>query len=247
MQNKLDEIAFFSRRTEFLGKYDVFTDEGYKRILSRTIGNCMNNTVVLDLGCGTGSFTSRLSVRGYYTIGVDICRDAVSVANKLLKNCGFYDLLVADGEYLPFRESVFDPAFCGGILHHFPDLENVASELSRCIEERGQLGSFEPNASNPFAWMSMSPSSLLRVRNELTVSERPLKEEELNEVFYKIGFSCLRFEPINVPFKLQGTRFRILLNLIRNLIVPVIDKLLPRDRRGFFLVLLSGSRPSRSR
>lgn len=45
-------------------------------------GNKFNNNIILDLGCGTGNITQRLSDNGYDMIGVDNSQDMLNIARE---------------------------------------------------------------------------------------------------------------------------------------------------------------------
>lgn len=71
--------------TGFAQVYDMFMDNipyddwcEYLKQLLKEYG--VNDGIVLDLGCGTGNITSRLSKSGYDMIGIDNAEDMLSIA-----------------------------------------------------------------------------------------------------------------------------------------------------------------------
>lgn len=48
--------------------------------VSRTTGNKLGNKIILDMGCGTGNVTQRLSHAGYDMIGIDNSQEMLSLA-----------------------------------------------------------------------------------------------------------------------------------------------------------------------
>ncbi|MGH1371017.1 MAG: class I SAM-dependent methyltransferase [Cellvibrionaceae bacterium] len=101
---------------------------------------------ILDLGCGPGSMVSHLMRYDnwdYY--GVDISQTMVDVAKRRYSD---YRFQVGDAENLDFPDEHFDLVLCSGMLHHFPNLENVIVEVRRILKPDGCMISREPNENN---------------------------------------------------------------------------------------------------
>ncbi|MHA2289776.1 MAG: class I SAM-dependent methyltransferase [Promethearchaeota archaeon] len=67
--------------------------------------------LIADLGCGTGFSSEILVENGYRVIGVDILMDMLSKAKSkknLLKNEKNLELILADINYLPFKQTSID-------------------------------------------------------------------------------------------------------------------------------------------
>jgi ubiquinone/menaquinone biosynthesis C-methylase UbiE len=71
------------------------------------------NFRVLDLGCGSGELTLKLSPFFKEIVGIDPFDDYVKSAEKLKKGVGAKNVIfkVADGKNLPFRDGYFDIVF----------------------------------------------------------------------------------------------------------------------------------------
>jgi ubiquinone/menaquinone biosynthesis C-methylase UbiE len=85
---------------------------------------------VLDIGCGTGNYTTALHERGLGMIGLDrsglMLRTARAKARHL-------PLVGADAADLPFGPRSFAGAICTLALHHFADLEAPFAEAARIL------------------------------------------------------------------------------------------------------------------
>lgn len=71
--------------TDFAGVYDTFMDETpYEQWCENIVGelsqNGIENGLVCELGCGTGSMTELLAARGYDMIGIDCAQDMLNIA-----------------------------------------------------------------------------------------------------------------------------------------------------------------------
>ena len=71
------------------------------------------NIKVLDLGCGSGELTLKLSPFFSKIIGVDPFKDYIKTAQKQNKEANIKNVIfqVADGENLPFENEYFDIIF----------------------------------------------------------------------------------------------------------------------------------------
>ena len=87
----------------------------------------------LSLNCGCGSGGQK-DIFGP-SIGIDISLKNV----RLLIKAGGQGV-VADMEFLPFREQTFDIVYGFGILHHLSDIKKGVSESTRVLKNGGYLG-----------------------------------------------------------------------------------------------------------
>lgn len=99
--------------------------------------------VILDIGTGTGRIARKIvTSSGASVIGVDINRHNLKIAQqrrKTLKEyADAYNLVAADGQYLPFKNSVFDSVVCIRVLKYFPNYELGVREISRVLKNNGK-------------------------------------------------------------------------------------------------------------
>lgn len=88
---------------------------------------------ILDLGCGDGALTLKLSAMGCEVIGVDGSTEQVSAACKLGLDCR-----VMDGEHLNF-ENEFDAVFSNAALHWMRNPDAVISGVRRALRRDGRF------------------------------------------------------------------------------------------------------------
>ncbi|SFV10369.1 class I SAM-dependent methyltransferase [Alicyclobacillus macrosporangiidus] len=92
---------------------------------------------VIDLGCGTGSYTYWLSDLGLSVVGVDISQKMLEVArNKREKVVTFVQ---ADLLNLPFDNNTFDLAVCNTVLEFLQDPVAALREGLRVLKPGGRL------------------------------------------------------------------------------------------------------------
>jgi len=95
--------------------------------------------VALDVGAGTGLSMLPLRGRGAgQVVGIDLSWRMLRVAKKRLEG-GWASLVVADGEWLPFRDGVFSVASAMTVMEFTPRPAKLLGELGRVLEARGHL------------------------------------------------------------------------------------------------------------
>ena len=97
---------------------------------------------VLDVGCGTGTYSVGLARRGFRVVGLDLSpamlRRAASKAGPLLGDR--LELRRADfNRPLPFADGSFDHAVCVCSLHCVRDAVRFFAEIARVVQPGGRL------------------------------------------------------------------------------------------------------------
>ncbi len=92
---------------------------------------------VLDVGAGTGAFAFAVAPRAKRVVAVEVDEAAAARARAdAPRNC---EVVVADGEHLPFDDFSFDVAASLRTLHHTPRPELLIAELTRVTRPGGQI------------------------------------------------------------------------------------------------------------
>jgi ubiquinone/menaquinone biosynthesis C-methylase UbiE len=92
---------------------------------------------VLDVGCGTGRFPVIIS----NITGSDMC--ALDPSMEMLKRATSKDRskrilwIRAEGQHLPFKDSLFDCVYMTAALHHIEDKEKAIREVYRALRRDG--------------------------------------------------------------------------------------------------------------
>src|SRR6266516_1896335 len=151
-QDKQKEIAFFDGHAA-ADDYDVFTPEGNARIVNAFVKLTAlpRGARVIDLGCGSGTFTALLAQAGYDCVGVDISAKLLEIGRRKHPQIEF---VAGDIEHLPFPAASFDGVLLSGVVHHFPDPSPRAARSSSC---RSTTSSTAPSSALP-RWSGCAPS-----------------------------------------------------------------------------------------
>jgi SAM-dependent methyltransferase len=94
---------------------------------------------VLEVGCGAGTDLIRFARHGAVVTGVDIASSAVALART---NFGLEhlraNLVVGDGEALPFGQRRFDLVYAHGVVQYTSDGRRLVEECRRVLKPGGQ-------------------------------------------------------------------------------------------------------------
>ena len=95
--------------------------------------------LTLDLGCGTGYLSIPLLEMGIETIGVDISSNMIDVARRKAEESVLeqYQCLVADSDYLPFKDKSFPSVISSLMYQWIWGLEEGFREVSRVLKSNG--------------------------------------------------------------------------------------------------------------
>jgi ubiquinone/menaquinone biosynthesis C-methylase UbiE len=194
MQEKNAELnSWVIAKAKCEKEYDAYSKESYSLVIKR-INELLNKGKILDIGCGTGAFSFRFEKAGFEVVGLDLSYELIkiakSIARKKKSNAKF---IVGDAEKLPFDNDCFDICFCGAMLHHFTDFQNVIKEAKRVTKPKGFVIVLEPNADNWHIRLAMDTKSPVRF-SSITANERAVSKSELNKVFSKVDLKKMTHE-----------------------------------------------------
>lgn len=91
---------------------------------------------LLDLGCGTGSFSAQLAARGLDVIALDIAQGMLQFARQQQGSCAHW--LCGDGEQLPLASNSLDVVFSSLAIQWCSDTPQLMRELARVLKPGGQ-------------------------------------------------------------------------------------------------------------
>lgn len=110
----------------------------------------LKGKVGLDIGCGEGFETRKLSSAGSTMIGCDVDPHLLGIGrNRSRKTSDQSSLVQCDAECLPFQDATFDFIVALDVLEHIPHPESMLEENYRSLKERGTLILAVPNGWGP--------------------------------------------------------------------------------------------------
>ena len=94
---------------------------------------------VLDVGCGSGLFLSKVASQTDMIVGVDVSRKLLFKAKEQANSLQNVFVLQADADHLPFREGFFEVVFAFTMLQNMPKPPETLSELKRVAKHNGSI------------------------------------------------------------------------------------------------------------
>ncbi len=145
LQGRL-EAAWFARSYEKYVRPSlelVLTRGGFDRdseylVYRSLIGR--PNGPVLDLGCGTGIFSRRLTHEqlGVPIVGLDVSKPMIEEAIAQAREASTdIDFIRAEAPSLPFQDASLGAVLQVGSFHLIADLEGTLREVLRCLKPKG--------------------------------------------------------------------------------------------------------------
>jgi len=102
--------------------------------------NSNSSDLILDVGTATGRVAREIvSKTGARVIGIDVGRKSLLYAKKRKGNLSNFELVVAHGQHLPFRNLSFDSIICIRALKYFQNYVLGISEMDRVLKLSGDL------------------------------------------------------------------------------------------------------------
>jgi SAM-dependent methyltransferase len=102
----------------------------------------------LELGCGTGIFTSGVAKSGASVQGLDLSPYLLASARARTASLANVRLTCGNAESTPYAEGTFDAVYGSSVLHHL-DLDRALAEAFRVLKPGGLIVFAEPNIINP--------------------------------------------------------------------------------------------------
>lgn len=185
-----DLVARYRRRTRF------------SRTRIRNVFSLLpplDGRVVLDLGCGMGTFaieTARIAARA---IGVDPAPEAVKAARAVAHGEGVAtEFLQADAADLPLAADTADVVVAADLVEHLDDvtLARILAETRRVLREGGRLVLYTPSRTHVFERLRLAG---LMAEDPSHIGLRT--DAELRAALASAGFEVesLRFLPSHLP------------------------------------------------
>lgn len=197
---------------------------------------------ILDVACGGGELSLKLTERGCKVYGIDMSENAISSAKRLSERAKITcEFELGDAEHLPYSDEYFDKIICSSSLEHFRDDLKALKEMSRVLKPSGKLVLTADSLTYPIS------SELKEKHRKLASVVNYYTCEKLKERFDISGFEMCRSEYLlnscitHFFFKLwiKFRRFTILWMVISFVAYPlclVSDRLFGIRDKGYTLI-----------
>lgn len=197
----------------------------------------LRDGAVLDIGTGSGRVAREIHLLGVEVIGVDKDRNMIETGlerNQFFGNASEYKMLVADGQFLPFRESSFDAVVCIRVLKYFSDHALGIKEFSRVLKADGKL---VLEISNVFSWAALARIHTLIMKHNMGYPTLFIFQK-IKKILAENGLVVTKYTGLHKiePWVLRQGRNPYMVKLLR-WIEAVLQRLTPKQllSRGLLL------------
>lgn len=181
-------INFYDKLWSEENEKDINIGWGYhQRRIHSTIFEFLDiqeDDFVLEIGCGQGDLTEKLSNEYKRVIAFDISSVGVKKARERVDmNCNC-DFLICDAIKLPFSSHLFDVVIFSEVLEHVIDQKMCIQEIYRIIKPGGCLMLTTPNSSEIHRNIIKLVHKLLRkpYKSSSQIIDNPLSPSKLKRL-----------------------------------------------------------------
>ena len=146
--------------------YEEFSKaEDYPNLIYNFLKEVTKDKVVLDLGCGTGKYSSLLLKNTKKLVGIDKSENQLQLAKQKLPK---ENLICCDASNLPFKDNTFDTViscWCVGTIQNLDIQKKVISEIKRVLKNGGNAYMIENDIGGEFEIIRDRFPNLERTKN----------------------------------------------------------------------------------
>lgn len=108
----------------------------WKNRITKYFGSCLKGKKLLDVGCGTGTFSKIFLDLGANVHAIDLSQKSVQ---EVIKNYPKVNAKTGSALDLPYKDKSFDIVTSLGVLHHTGNTEKGFKECERVCKRGGRL------------------------------------------------------------------------------------------------------------
>jgi SAM-dependent methyltransferase len=167
-------------------------------------GHLRPEMTVLELGCGTGYFTSELVRSGAEIVAIDVSPDLLQLARAQHSAPNVrYELQNAYA--MSYPDASFDSVVGSSVLHHL-EIQPALREIHRVLKPSGTIFFTEPNMLNPQIAVQKNVPWVKRKLGD-SPDETAFFRWPLRRSLEKNGFREIRIEPFDFLHPALAPRF----------------------------------------
>ncbi len=145
IKKQAGQLGYMARYYDLILALMTFGREKTLRKMTIKLAELMPGDQVLEVGCGTGTFSlaakAQVGSPGE-VIGIDIAPEMVTAASrKATRKCVDVSFQVGSIENIPFPDNRFNVVICSFSIHHMPDdvRRKGFTEIYRVLKSGGHL------------------------------------------------------------------------------------------------------------
>ncbi|NIR16094.1 MAG: class I SAM-dependent methyltransferase, partial [Desulfobacterales bacterium] len=98
-----------------------------------------DNSLVLDMGCGTGLLFPYIAEKIELLVGIDLSLNLLKQAKKRMKNYSNTHIILADADLTPFQNQIFHTAFAITLMQNMPNPPATVKEIERITKPKSTI------------------------------------------------------------------------------------------------------------
>lgn len=158
------------------------------------LGGLRAGVRALEVGCGTGLFTSLVAASGADITAVDISPDLLATA-RARSECAGVQFKLADVHTACDVGGPYDVIYGSSVLHHL-DMAAAMPVLYNALRPGGRLVFTEPNMANPQVWLERHVPAIRRAVGA-SPDETAFYRTGLTRLLRRTGFDDIRVRPFD--------------------------------------------------
>ncbi len=174
------------------------------RVLPRVERRAKRHLNILDIGCGNGWLSFRLTLRGHNCAAIDVVDnawDGLGATAHYLKHLERpFAVVQAEMDRLPFADAQFDAAVFNASFHYSTDFVATVRDALRCLRPGGDLIILD----TPYYHRAESGQAMVRERQAQFEKQYGFKSNSISSLEYVTG------EMLHGIARECGLRWRIL-------------------------------------
>ena len=157
-------------------------------------GHLKPGMTILELGCGTGSFTGELARSGADVIAIDVSPELLEIAraNWSAPNVRYE---IQNAYVLTYSDATFDSIVGSSVLHHL-EIEEALREIYRVLKPGGTIYFTEPNMMNPQIAIQKNVPWIKRRLGD-SPDETAFFRWSLRRLLEQTGYGDIQIEPFD--------------------------------------------------
>jgi ubiquinone/menaquinone biosynthesis C-methylase UbiE len=149
---------------------------------------------VLELGCGTGSFTRELARSGADVVAIDVSLELLEIA-KANSSAPNVQYQIQNAYALSYPDAIFDSVVGSSVLHHL-EIEDALREIYRVLKPGGAIYFTEPNMLNPQIAIQKNVPWVKRKLGD-SPDETAFFRSALRRLLEQAGYRDIRIDPFD--------------------------------------------------
>ncbi|MFC2062004.1 class I SAM-dependent methyltransferase [Elusimicrobiota bacterium] len=173
-----------------------------KKTLNALSDNYQSGDKILDVGCGEGLFLLKCAkiIPDSKLTGVDNWEKILEYTKQrlIIENIDNVDLVLSEGEALPFEDSAFQHVFFINAVHNQKDtnaVKGVINEMLRVCSDMGRVY-FDIRNKNNIFFRIMYKFVLLFDSSKPTVNM--YSKKDISSIMEKMDYSGIKYYPIDI-------------------------------------------------